>query len=303
MSSDLSTFTVRETHGVLWRPGVQIVLSSDSRGWSSLYASVQRQLPFEGTFDAVVDHAMVLHLDGPVMAHIRIPKGENSRLIPAGGLVVMPGGMDFGVRLGGKARSLHLYLRRALIEEVAAAITHRDPTHVELVPRFGERDPLIQGLMHGIIDALRDDDPTSKPYVDYLARALAARLIRQHSTALTSLNGITDAVPIPKTNLHKAIDFIETNLDGSIGLTAIADAAGLSVSHFARQFRAAVGEAPHQYLVRRRIERAKQRLAKTDAPIAEIAFACGFANQEHLTRILKRACGLTPAAYRKAFRD
>jgi AraC family transcriptional regulator len=67
--------------------------------------------------------------DGRVMVHCPIPKGENSRLIPAGGMVMMPGGMDFRVRLGRRARSLHLYLRRALIEEVAADIVDRDPTH------------------------------------------------------------------------------------------------------------------------------------------------------------------------------
>jgi AraC family transcriptional regulator len=179
----------------------------------------------------------------------------------------------------------------------------RDPKHIEILPRFGERDPLLVSLMHGIIDALHDEDQTARPYVDHLSRALAARLIRQYSTATISANWAAAAAPIEKANLNKAIDFIEANFDRSIGLPVIAEAAGLSVSHFVRQFRAAVGEAPHQYLLRRRVENAKQRLAKTDAAIAEIAFACGFANQEHLTRVFKRACGFSPAAYRKASRD
>src|SRR5262249_32429386 len=287
-------FTIRETHGVLHRAGVQILLSSESRGWSSLYASVQRESPFEGTFEAVADHAMVLHLDGPVMVHCRTSTGENSRLNQAGSFVMIPGGTDVRVRLGGAARSLHLYLRRALIEELASDMIDRDPMHVEILPRFGERDPLTESLMRGIIDALRDEDQTATPYVDHLSRALAARLIRQYSTATISARLV--ATPIAKANLNKAIDFIEANFDQSIWLPAIAAAGGLSVSHFARQFRAAVGEAPHQYLLRRRVENAKQRLAKTDVAIAEIAFACGFANQEHLTRVFKRACGFSPGA-------
>jgi len=185
--------------------------------------------------------------------------------------------------------------------EVAADIVDRDPKHVEILPRFGEHDPLMEALMRGIIDALREEDQSARPYVDHLTRALAARLIRQHSTA--TIGAHLAAARIAKANLNNAIEFIEANLDQSIGLPAIAEVTGLSVSHFARQFRAAVGEAPHQYLLRRRVANAKQRLAKTDASIAEIAFACGFANQEHLTRILKRACGFTPAAYRKAFHD
>jgi AraC family transcriptional regulator len=227
-------------------------LCSESRGWSSFYASVQRQPPFEGAFDAVADHAMVLHLDGPVMVHCRTPRGENSRLYQAGSIVMVPGGTDLlRAGLGGTARSLHLYLRRALIEEIASDMIDRDPTHVEILPRFGERDPLIESLMRGIIEALGDEDQTARPYVDLLSRAIAARLICQHSTATIGANLAVAAAPIAKANLNKAIDFIEANLDQSIGLPAIAEAAGLSVSHFARQFRAAVGEAPHQYLLRR----------------------------------------------------
>src|SRR5712671_8005068 len=87
MSPVPENFTVRQTHGPLWQPGVQTRASSDNRGWSSLYASLQRELPFEGTFGAVEDQLVVLHLDGPVMVHRRVAKGEDSRLIPGGGHV------------------------------------------------------------------------------------------------------------------------------------------------------------------------------------------------------------------------
>jgi AraC-like DNA-binding protein len=143
--------------------------------------------------------------------------------------------------------------------EVAADIVDRDRKHVEILPRFGEHDPLMEALMRGIIDALREEDQSARPYVDHLTRALAARLIRQHSTA--TIGAHLAAARIAKAYLNNAIEFIEANLDQSIGLPAIAEATGLSVSHFARQFRAAVGEAPHQYLLRRRVANAKQRLA------------------------------------------
>src|SRR5690606_30391219 len=97
-----------------------------------------------------------------------------------------------------------------------------------------------------------------------------------------------------------AIDFMRANLDRSIDLAAIAGAARLSPSHFARQFRATVGMTPHQYLLQLRVGHAMRLLTETVWPVAEIAFACGFSHQEHLTRLFKRACGTTPAAYRKA---
>ena len=100
MSGASDGFTVHETHGILFQPGFEIGVSSDKRGWSSLYASVQREVPYEGLFDFVDDQLIVLHLDGPATVHRRIPKGEDSHLIPRGGMTMMPGGMDFRVRLG-----------------------------------------------------------------------------------------------------------------------------------------------------------------------------------------------------------
>jgi AraC family transcriptional regulator len=293
-------FTVRETHGILTRRGVRVLASSDHRGWSSLYASVQRETPFEAACDAVDDQLIVLHLDGLVPVHRRAAKGEASRLIPAGGLFMIPGGMDFGVRVDGTLNTLHLYLRRALLHEVAGDILTGDPTQVEILPLFGESDPLVERLMLGVRDALGDANPSATPYVDYLTRAIAARLIHRHSsTPQFQRHGETRA-RVTVGQLCRAIDFMEANLQHSIGLPAIAAATRLSPGHFARQFRAILGRAPHRYLMQLRIERAARLLRETETSLVDIAFACGFANQEHMTRLFKRSKGTTPAVYRKA---
>ncbi|HEY7578480.1 MAG TPA: AraC family transcriptional regulator [Acetobacteraceae bacterium] len=300
MPPALDGFTVRETHGILARPGVRVLASSDNRGWHSLYASAQRETPFEAACDAVDDQLIVLHLDGLVPVHRRVAKGEVSRLIPAGGLFMMPGGLDFGVRVAGTLNTLHLYLRRALLQEVAGDMLIGDPARVEILPLFGERDPLIERLMLGVRDALGDANPSATPFVDYLTRAIAARLIHRHSSAPRFQRHGETRARVPIGQLSRAIDFMEANLQHSIGLPAIAAATCLSPSHFARQFGAIVGRAPHQYLMQLRIERAERLLRETETSLVDIALACGFANQEHMTRLFKRSKGTTPAAYRKA---
>jgi AraC family transcriptional regulator len=296
-------FSVSETHGANRRSGAptppEIRASSNGWGWSSLYTSLQRELPFEDTFKAVDDQMIVLHLDGPITVHRRVRNGESSRLIPPGGLFMIPGGMDFGVRLGGTLLTLHLYLRRAVIEDVSQSLQPGDPTKLELLPRIGESDPLIERLMLGIRDALHDG-PSAEPYVDYLGRAIAARLIRGHASSSP-----VDRAPVTLggEQLAKAIDFMQANLEDSIDLPAIAGVAGLSPSHFARQFRTTTGVPPHQYLMSLRIERAKRLLSETNTRVVAIAFACGFANQEHMTRLFRRSCGTTPAAYRRTRRS
>jgi AraC family transcriptional regulator len=77
---------------------------------------------------------------------------------------------------------------------------------------------------------------------------------------------------------------------------------GLSATHFARRFKRSTGSAPHQYLMRCRVERARRLLAETDNAIAQIALACGVAHQEHLTRVFRRLSGETPARFRRSAR-
>jgi AraC family transcriptional regulator len=294
-------FTVQQTHGILLRSGNEISAASDRYGWSSLYASVQREAPYEDSFAAVDDHLLILHLDGPVTVHRRLHREQLGRVIPPGGMFTMPGGMDFGVRLGGRLQTLHVYLRRGLVEEVAADLVPGDPAHVELVPIFGDSDPLIERLLLSIREVLENWDASATAYVDYLIRAVAARLIHEHSSSAAPRKAAGRAT-MGRGQLAKAIDFMAANLDRSIDLAAIASAANLSPSHFARQFRMTVGVAPHHYLMQLRADRAKRLLAETAKPVVEIALSCGFANQEHLTRLFKRFCGTTPAAYRKARR-
>lgn len=293
MSGASDGFTVHETHGILSQPGFEISVSSDKRGWSSLYASVQREVPYEGFFNAVDHQLIVLHLDGPATVHRRIPKGEDSRLIPPGGMTMMPGGTDFRVRLGEPLHTLHLYLRRALVEEVAGTIRAGDPRHIEILPRLGASDPLIEFLMLGVRDALHDENPSATPYVDYLARAIAAQLVQRHSSASPAWRSRDTSTKLTGGPLNNAIDFMQANLERSIDLPAIAGAAGLSPSHFARQFRVTIGKAPHQYLMQLRLERARRLLRETDTSVVEVAFACGFANQELMTRLFTRHCGTT----------
>lgn len=289
-------FGVDQTHGILRRPEHRIVARSDELGWTSVYASLQHELPYEGDYRAVDDHLIVLHLDGPVGVSRRLGKTAERRVIPPGGLFILPGGTDFGVRLEGELNSLHIYLRRELVREVAEDLGV-EPDRVEICPSLGEADLLVEHLALGVRDALVAHDQTAASYADYLSRALAARLIRNHSTARVKSETAKGA--LTPAQLRIARDYMEENLDRSLSLAEIAAACGLSAAHFARRFKLAVGVPPHQHIMQLRVERAK-RLLQGQLPIVEVAMACGFAHQEHLTGIFRRLTGMTPASYRRA---
>lgn len=98
--------------------------------------------------------------------------------------------------------------------------------------------------------------------------------------------------------LKRIDEWIDANLHETIALEDMADQVGLSSFHFHRMFRLSRGLAPHAWVTELRTERARG-LLQTDVPIAQVAAACGFSHQSHLTRVFKRAFGVTPARYRQ----
>jgi AraC-like DNA-binding protein len=99
---------------------------------------------------------------------------------------------------------------------------------------------------------------------------------------------------------NRAKQMIEAQLHGGVSLDILASECGLSTSHFIRAFRNSVGVAPHQWLMRRRIDKALDLMRDRSRSLSEIALACGFADQSHFTRSFTAALGESPSAYRRA---
>jgi AraC-like DNA-binding protein len=103
---------------------------------------------------------------------------------------------------------------------------------------------------------------------------------------------------LPAGKTRRVREFVEAHLSENINLASLATVAGLSVHHFAREFKHSVGITPHQYLIQRRLERAKQMLAQTNLSLSEIAYAAGFSDQSHFCHRFRRMVGTTPREFR-----
>jgi AraC-like DNA-binding protein len=103
---------------------------------------------------------------------------------------------------------------------------------------------------------------------------------------------------LPSRTLTRIKQHIDANLGSSLTMTELSQLAGLSISHFARCFRRSVGVPPHTYVKQRRVARAREMLAATDLPVAEIALVLGFSDQSHFTRRFREVTGVPPGAYR-----
>ena len=111
---------------------------------------------------------------------------------------------------------------------------------------------------------------------------------------------MTTFVP-PARHLLKAKDLADARYFERLDVDDMARAAGLSRAHFSREFRAAFGESPHNYLLTRRMERAAALLRHTDRSVADVCFSVGFQSVGSFTTTFRRTYGVTPTAYRASY--
>jgi AraC-like DNA-binding protein len=103
--------------------------------------------------------------------------------------------------------------------------------------------------------------------------------------------------------VHRLRAFIDGHLDETIHITDLAGVARRSAAYFCRAFKRTFGESPHDYVVRRRLHRARHLMLTTDLALSEISLSCGFTDQAHLCRLFRQAHGQSPAVWRRERRD
>jgi AraC family transcriptional regulator len=192
---------------------------------------------------------------------------------------------------------LHLHVPNTLIAECARDMPgHQAPVLCsEAVPR---KDIMVDSLGRALLEANRVGGSFGRLYADCISIAIVARLLASASRVATSER--PKGGKLAQWRLKRAIDYVEARLDEAVSLADVASSAGLTRMHFAAQFRAATGLRPHEYLLRRRIERAQQMLVGTGMSVVDVALSVGFQTQSHFTSVFKRYAGQPPRAWRES---
>ncbi len=161
------------------------------------------------------------------------------------------------------------------------------------------RDPDIERLARALAAADEVATDIDALYVDAICLALLARLLGMYcDVQLPRTNRCPSA--LPKWRLKRVADYVDAHLADHIALADLAAVAGLTRMHFAAQFRAATGIRPHEYILRRRIERAQELLRHTKQTLVDVALSVGFQTQAHFTTVFRRFTDETPHRWRRA---
>ncbi|WP_426610472.1 helix-turn-helix domain-containing protein [Bradyrhizobium sp. McL0616] len=195
---------------------------------------------------------------------------------------------------------------------LSAKLLAGSPAESELAFAAGDlTDPVMRRLSDALAATEATHDAHSAIMADALRLAILTRTFsRQASGALAELDP-ADGVheedagrtvrSLQSWRLKRVLEYVDKNLTAKITLQDMADVAGLSRMHFAAQFRAAIGARPHEYLLRRRIERAQELLKQAEVTLVDVALTVGFQTQAHFTTVFKRFVGDTPYQWRSAY--
>ena len=274
------------------------ILSIHEHDWQHL--SLDRfQVPSaEINLGASCVHRVTLGLAGPTLIERMREGRRDRRWSDKGCSSLVPAGEPTNRLFKGPADFVAIHIAPTVVNEVAAEIFDVDPACVRLVESLSVPDETLERFGRLLLAEAEAGSAGTRLFADTVTRALALHLLRTYSTEAQRMPVSPGAMV--GWRLRRATEYMQGNLAENLSLAQLAAVAGLSPSHFARAFRAAIGEPPHRYLIRLRMERARILLEHTRLPIIEVGLRCGFAQTAHFATMFRKTTGLTPRAYRAA---
>lgn len=242
---------------------------------------------------------LVMLLSGGGMV-CRAGNGEVQKSLARPGMsyLVPVGTQESHLELSDRMECLLLYLPPTLLDHSALADFGIDPAKVEIAYAHGLADQVLFHICAPLRDLLhRPRQPTDALFVEGIQVALAAHLLGNYTIDRWRA---PDKLPaLDPRRLQRVLDYIEVSLGSDIRLEDLAAQACLSSYHFSRLFREATGLSPHRYVTDRRVQAARQELARDRFSLVEIALEFGFGSQANFTRVFRKAATLTPGQYRE----
>ncbi len=269
--------------------------SSAGLGWRQLEAHRFDGLKcWELTLPPLDRHFIAVHLLRPCHVDSRFAGRPHRGHSVPGNAMLMAAGQESVWHCADPLDELHVFLDPAVVREVADEI---GLPQFHLIDGVALVDPAFSDLARQLLAEIESPGLGTRLFADTVARSLALHLLRHHST-VRDFGAAPERLEMTARQLRTAIDYIETHLGDELSLEAIAAAPAMSPFRFARAFKKATGQSPRQYVIARRIERAKELLRSGSADLASVANMVGFATQSHFTTVFRRRCGTTPKRYR-----
>ncbi|NLP65136.1 helix-turn-helix transcriptional regulator [Paraburkholderia sacchari] len=261
--------------------------SSSALGWRGFGAQLLAISAGRHRIPGTAYHRVGVHFGAPVRANCVCDGRRLARMQAEGDADVIPAGLGGVWTDAADCTVLSIRLEDAFVRTIAEQLVRR-PDTATIAPRLQLRDARVQHLAWALRAELDAGEASDPLYAESIGTALAVRLL----DAAEPLQA-RRAVLAPHL-AARVTDYIESHLDARLTLTELAALVDLSVPHFKVLFRGTLGMPVHQYVVRRRVERARKLLLKGGLNATQVALDVGFAHQSHLAHWMNRVLGVTP---------
>ncbi len=251
-------------------------------------------------------HTLTFSLSGPSGPRVEALVGRRRLVQPDSDAVTLHhAGLENGFRAAGDIRFAHIYFTDGFARRIGAELYGSVGDREGLLLREGLvffSDPELRRIAGDYVArALDATEPPTALEMDSRANLLGLRLVGWHSILAPSARVRARRGGLAPWRLRRATEWLEARMAEDARLADLAAAVGLSERHLCTAFRVSTGRPPHQWLLDRRVERAKGLLAADPArPVTEVALACGFTSSAHFATVFRRATGKTPSAWRHA---
>src|SRR5882762_9804440 len=180
----------------------------------------------------------------------------------------------------------------------AALMASSDGAYGEVALRASRKfgNPRLSALVGAAHAEMVAGFPSGRLFLDSVEQAIAVSLVKDHAVRHRLVQIYRGG--LGSARLRRIKELVHARMEYDLSLDEMAQSVGLSTAHFARMFRKSTGETPHQFVLRRRIERAMTMLRSDDARVVDVAVACGFKTQQHFARAFRHVCGVSPTDYR-----
>ncbi len=270
-------------------------LTAVDRGWAGLNAVLVGVAGGVSRRVLLARHNITMLVSPPLSTTAMCDEVAETRVQVPGAFDVLPAGSSVSWIDRGRSLFFGAGVEHELVRQTAMSMAI-DPDRFRCTPQLTCRDPRIEHLLWALKIELETDEPNGRLYAESLGAALATQLVRRWASSTpTFVRG-----GLPKRKLTRVLAYIHERLSHDLSLTEIAEAAGISPSHFKVLFKQSLGVPVHRYVMRKRVERAAELLTRTDAELCDVALQAGFCNQSHMTWSMRRTIGVTPKALRDA---
>jgi AraC family transcriptional regulator len=270
-------------------------ISSDRRGWTKGSLHLWHGHNEVSVLGALDEPTLVYHIGGAEDVPVRSGRRTLDQRSRPGCFSLVPRGTPTNWEVKGLTHSVTLHIACEAFEGLLAVGGESILNALQL--HSGERDDRLTALLRLLATELQWPSAMDGLLGDALIDSIILNLLQwSNSNRYREMlhGGLSAHI------LKRAIERLEAAIEHGVSLQSLADEAGLSRAHFSKAFRESTGCSPHRYLVRRRIETAREKLARGSEPLTDIALACGFANQAHFTATFHREVGRTPLSYRQS---